>query len=56
MHLLKSMLLAAAFAATSTLPLASTASATGCTGADCSQSEQSGGSGCSRTKSDPVSS
>ncbi|MFN3547768.1 MAG: hypothetical protein ACK4U0_09795 [Mesorhizobium sp.] len=54
MRLLKSMLLAAAFAASTTIPLASTASATGCTGADCSQ--QSGGSGCSRAKSDPVSS
>ncbi|MDN2579276.1 hypothetical protein [Aquibium sp. ELW1220] len=54
MRIVKSLLLAAAFAASS-LSMASVASATGCTGADCSQSEQSGG-GCHGSKSDPVSS
>ncbi|WP_170314808.1 hypothetical protein [Aquibium carbonis] len=56
MRVMKSMLLAAAFTASSILPFASTASATGCTGADCSQSQSYGGSGCSRSKADPVSS
>lgn len=55
MRLVKSLLLAAAFAASTSLPLAATASATGCTGADCSQSE-SGGSGCHRSKGTPLSS
>ncbi|WP_187972161.1 hypothetical protein [Aquibium microcysteis] len=52
MRLVKSLLLAAAVAA-SALP--SVASATGCTGADCTQSDQSSG-GCHGSKSDPVSS
>ena len=55
MRLVKSFLLVAAFAASS-FSLASTASATGCTGADCSQSQQQSGGGCHGSKNTPVSS